>query len=240
MNSFWRSDIRIRQMQPEMMDQINLDECAHRSALRGLVRVNLISLTHRSLWKPIIRLMRSRAPKPIRVLDVACGGGDVTVRLALAARRCRLPISIDGCDMSPTALTVAREHAKSAGVPCQFFSLEVTKEKLPDDYDVVVTSLFMHHLPTESAVNLLRSMCQAPRKLVLVNDLVRSRFGYLLARFGGYLLSRSPIVHSDGPISVAGAFTPQEFQEMSLRAGMQGATVKRIWPARMLLEWSRS
>jgi 2-polyprenyl-3-methyl-5-hydroxy-6-metoxy-1,4-benzoquinol methylase len=235
----WNADIRSRTMRPEMMDRPDLEENAHRAALRGLVRVNIFSLTSRSLWGPIRRLAASQSPRSIRVLDVACGGGDIAIRLARTARRWRLPVEIDGCDISETALAVARERAKSAGLSCQFFQFDVLKDPWPEDYDVVTMSLFLHHLPTDCVADVLRSAALASRKMVLINDLVRNRFGYLLARFGGYVLSRSPIVHLDGPVSVAGAFTLEEVRELALNAGLHGASVRRIWPARLLFEWSR-
>src|SRR5438093_515405 len=81
------------------------------------------------------------------------------------------------------------------------------REPLPSEYDAVVSSLFLHHLTEEQAIELLRRMGTAGQ-MVLVNDLVRSRTGYLLAWMGTRLLSRSEVVHFDGPRSVEGAFTP--------------------------------
>ena len=235
----WNADIQHRTMRPELMDEPGLEEQAHRAALRGLVRVNMLSLTARSLWKPIRRLAVRHSPKPIRVLDVACGGGDVAIRLARTAKRYKLPVVIDGCDISKTALNVARERSESAQLACRFFQFDVLNDPWPDDYDVIMMSLFLHHLPTDSVVNVLKSTARSSRQLVLINDLVRNRMGYLLARYAGYFLSRSPIVHQDGPVSVAGAFTRKEVCELAGQAGMHGATVKGIWPARLLLEWSR-
>jgi hypothetical protein len=53
------------------------------------------------------------------------------------------------------------------------------------------------------------------------------------------LLSRSPIVHFDGPVSVQGAFGLQEVQTLAARAGLLGATLRRSWPERYLLSWRR-
>jgi hypothetical protein len=82
-------------------------------------------------------------------------------------------------------------------------------------------------------------MSQAAR-LVLINDLVRSRTGYLLAHLGTRFLSASDVVHIDGPRSVEGAFTVDELLALARRAGLDGAGVIRQWPCRMLLEWERS
>src|SRR5262249_55388965 len=110
----------------------------------------------------------------------------------------------------------------------------------PTDFDIIVNSLFLHHLTTESAVEVLHKMADSSRSLLLLNDLVRCRRGYLLAQYGGRLLSRSPIVHSDGPMSVEAAFTVNELKEMARKAGLAGATVSRCWPARMLLQWNKT
>ena len=82
-------------------------------------------------------------------------------------------------------------------------------------------------------------MGQAAKQLLLVNDLVRSRLGYLLAFAGTRLLSRSQMVHVDGPLSVRGAFKPAEALALALKAGLAGATVSWRWPFRYLLTWSR-
>ncbi len=79
----------------------------------------------------------------------------------------------------------------------------------------------------------------AAARLVLINDLARTGAGYLLAWAGCRVLSRSPVVHHDGPASVASAFTPDEALELAREAGLAGATVARRWPERFLLAWSR-
>ena len=48
---------------------------------------------------------------------------------------------------------------------------------------------------------------QATRHAVLVDDLVRSRLGFALVLAGSYLLTRSPVVHTDGPLSVRAALS---------------------------------
>lgn len=232
-------DVHERQLRPEWMDQPGLDVNLHRTALRALDRVNAISLIHRHFWPAIRRLARKYPAREIRVLDVACGGGDVAVRLARAAQREKLRVTVEGCDLSPTAVSFAQERARKAGVDCRFFEFDVLSHEWSTDYDVIGTSLFLHHLTNDDAVKVLAKMAMATRHSVIVNDLVRSHYGYLLARFVARLLTRSPIVHADGPDSVAGAFTVGELRDMASRAGMTGATVSRSWPARMLLNWNK-
>ncbi|HEY0980558.1 methyltransferase domain-containing protein [Schlesneria sp.] len=232
-------DLSERRLQPEWMDQPGLDADFHRTALLALGRINAMTSVHRSFW-PVIRRMAAEDPtRELRVLDVACGGGDLAVRLALCARRENLRVTVDGCDISPTAIGLAQERARTAGVNCHFFQFDVQRGVWPTDYDVIGTSLFLHHLTNDDAVRLLRTLATATKRGVIVHDLVRGYYGYLMARYAVWLVTFSPIVHSDGPDSVEGAFTANELQDMAERAGLHGATISRSWPARMQLEWKK-
>ena len=90
------------------------------------------------------------------------------------------------------------------GLSVRFFNLDVLNEPIPAGYDVVTCSLFLHHLDEADACSFLRKAADAAGRLLLVNDLVRGPVGYLLAWSGCRLLSRSPVVWHDGPVSVAG------------------------------------
>jgi len=234
------SRLRQRHLQPEWMDRPDLDEGRHRAALRGLERINRWSGSARILWPALAALARRLAPRPARVLDVATGAGDVLRGLWRRGRRAGLALALEGCDVSPTALGHARRQAEEEQADLRFFPHDVLRDALPAGYDAIISSLFLHHLTEEQAVQLLRGMADAAGSLVLVNDLRRGRAGYLLAYLGTRLLSRSEVVHFDGPRSVEGAFTLAEARALAATAGLGGATVSWRWPCRFLLTWQRS
>jgi len=74
----------------------------------------------------------------------------------------------------------------------------------------------------------------------VVDDLIRSRLGYALAWSGTRLLSRSWVVHTDGPLSVRAAFTPAELRRLAAEAGLTTAELVPFWPERQRLIWSPS
>jgi SAM-dependent methyltransferase len=229
-----------RNRQPEWMDQIGIDAAAHDQALNGLRRINAVSGAVGSLFTPLQALaMERNHSQPLRILDLACGGGDNSLALAERCRKAALAVQVDGCDLSPQAVAIASGHAADRGLNVRFFQADALKDPLPLDYDVMVCSLFLHHLDDAAAVDLLRRMGQSSRHLVLVNDLIRSPLGYGLAWVGCRLLSRSPIVHFDGPVSVQGSFRMDEVLDLAARAGLGGARVQRSWPERYLLSWRR-
>lgn len=230
--------VKFRQLQPEMMDQPDLDANRHRQALRGLARINFWSRSADILWRPLYRL-QSKLGRPIRILDLGCGGGDVLERLAKKAQRDNLPMEFTGCDVSPQAVEYALQRACSGNVKLSFFVCDVLHEPLPTGFDAIVSSLFLHHLTNEQALALLRRMADQSEGLILVNDLLRSPLGLLLAHIGTRLLSLSPVVHFDGPRSVEGAFTREEVSDLTNQAGLTGATIVAHWPQRFLLSWSK-
>jgi SAM-dependent methyltransferase len=228
-----------RQRRPELMDQPGLDARQHRQALRGLERINWWSATTRVLWRPLRALARQAGPQSLRVLDLATGAGDIPLRLWEKAQRAGHPCTVNGCDRSPEAVAYARERAAARQAEVGFFPHDVLNGALPDAYDVLTCSLFLHHLDEDQAVDLLQRMGRAAGRLLLVSDLVRSPGGWALAYAGGRLLTTSAVVHTDGPRSVEGAFRVDEVAALAARAGLTGFTLRRHWPCRFLLSWSR-
>ncbi|MFO0959895.1 MAG: methyltransferase domain-containing protein [Isosphaeraceae bacterium] len=232
------SDLRGRNRQPEVMDQQGLEDAEHHQALNALRRINRLSRTDRSLW-PLIRgyCQRHRDggnSTPVRLLDIATGGGDLPVLLWKKAKRAGLNLEVAGCDRSETALEYARAHARRENAEVAFFERDVIEQGVPTEYHIRVSSLFLHHLSEDEALQFLRALGNGGG-LVLVDDLRRSVVGWLLAYSGVRLLSRSRVAHVDGPLSVEGAFTCEEARSLASRAGWDSFEVQARWPCRFLL-----
>ena len=232
-------DLSRRRLLPERMDEPGLDPRQHAQALRGLARLNFFSSSAGILWPAIRRLAAERQAATLRVLDIASGAGDVAIALARRARRTGVRLEILGVDISPTAVSVARENAKRAGVDAMFRVVDVLSDPLPGGHDILMTSLFLHHLEDEQAASLLRQMRSAEADLVLVSDLRRSRAGLWLAHSIPRMLTRSPIVHVDAPRSVERAFSLAEIRALCELAGVSGYRLQHRWPCRFLLSWRR-
>jgi SAM-dependent methyltransferase len=228
------SGLRTRERIPELMDDPAIDPGEHRRALAGLARLNRVSDSSGVLWPSVAKLARE-LKRPVRVLDVATGSGDVPRRLLRRADRAGLALEVSGCDLSPTAIAEAAREPSAV----RFFVHDVLHARLPAGFDVVTCSLFLHHLSEDEAVALLTNMESTAARLILVNDLSRSRFGYCAVWLACRLLTRSPVVRFDGPASVRSAFTPAEALALAERAGLSGATVRGRFPCRFLLSWSR-
>lgn len=226
----------------ELMDDPALPAADHEAALDALATINAVSLTARQLARAACRIVGDAAPagRPLVLVDVACGGGDLSLAVAgLVARRLGgQGVQLLGIDMSDRAIERARRlaAARPGGVRADFAVRDLLAEGCPP-CDVALSSLFLHHLDDAPAAEVLRSMAAAARLGGVVSDLVRSRTGLVLAVLGTTLLARSRVARVDGPLSVRAARTPEEYRDLAARAGLPQAEVRRVWPERIMLEW---
>jgi 2-polyprenyl-3-methyl-5-hydroxy-6-metoxy-1,4-benzoquinol methylase len=226
-------------LEPEIIDEPGLTPERLWPALRGLRRINFWSGSAGIVWRPIRELVRTEKLSRVRVLDVATGAGDVPLRLHAKGQRAGPRLELTGVDRNPVAIDYAQRESAARGADISFRTLDALADPLPDGFDVVMCSLFLHHLDDGQAGELLRRMAGAARHLVLVNDLRRSRPGWWVAWCGTRVLTRSDMVHADGPRSVAAAFTIAEVQALAQRSGLTGAEVRPRFPWRFLLKWRR-
>jgi 2-polyprenyl-3-methyl-5-hydroxy-6-metoxy-1,4-benzoquinol methylase len=176
------------------------------------------------------------------MLDVACGGGDVPIGVAGALQRAKIRVQLTLSDRSDVALEQAQRLAKDRGISAAALPADAVEALPRGEFDVVTNSLFLHHLERGEVVRVLGNMRKAVRSggLVVISDLRRSRAGWLLAWVGCRVLSRSKVVHFDGPVSVRAAWTLEELGAMAREAGMGSARIERAWPWRMLVTWQQS
>lgn len=220
---------------PELMDDPDLPEDQHRQALAGLARLNRFSGVSGKLYRHIRRLAMARPDRRLSLLDVASGSGDLPLEWASRAKRDKIDLRIVTTDVSQCAVDVQLAAAKERGVTIEAIQQDCLNQPLPDGFDVVTCSLFMHHLDRRQACGLLRSMQTASDGSVIVCDLERSRANLALVAVASRGLSRSPVVHYDAVVSVRSAFTIPEFKTMASEVLDRPVQIRRLFPCRFLM-----
>lgn len=222
----------IRRRIPEEMDQPDVDALEHVHALRSLNRINRLLGVHLRLCRRIERLFPHAS-----VLDLGCGGGGFLGQLSSTRRRQRTSLLI-GLDRSAFALQRAmRWHSKGV----RWIAADAQRIPLADDsVDVVTSSLFLHHFERSEAVTLLRDAARVARRGIVVGDLARSWSAWAVTAVMTRVLSQSRLVHVDGPRSVRAAFVAEELADLANEAGLEGASVMRQFPFRLVLTWKKS
>ena len=160
-----------------------------------------------------------------RVLEVASGDGYVMQSVAN-------DLADKGIQLDVTLLDRAYSHLPlNGGMP------KVTADALhlpfqDDSFDLVTSSLFLHHLPADQAVEFARESLRVCNSAVLVHDLVRHPLHLALA-YAGLPLYRSRITRNDAPASVWQAYTAAEVAGFFRTAGASEVQVEEQYLYRM-------
>lgn len=81
-----------------------------------------------------------------RVLDAGCGTGMMALRIAARYPGC----AVQGIDLSPNMVAVARQDAERRGLAVDFRAGSIISMPYPrDSFDVVITNIMYHHLDLE-------------------------------------------------------------------------------------------
>lgn len=209
------------------------------TAYRLLDTVNLRLGGYRLTEDSLVPLLADHG-RPVEIVDVAGGSGEFARRIVKWTRGAGLDARATVVDLSPVALAAARDPVDT-GPPVAAVRGDALALPFPDrSVDVVHCSCFFHHLSTAGARDALAEMCRVSRRVVLVNDLVRSRVAaasiWLLTR----ALVENRLVRADGPLSVLKSFVPDELLAIGHAVGLSGHpdfrwSLERGFPYRMAL-----
>jgi ubiquinone/menaquinone biosynthesis C-methylase UbiE len=205
----------------ELLDGPLDDPSTLTANLRDLRRVNRW-LGGVSLTAPAIDALAAHRDE-LTILDVGTGGADIPLALIERAARRSRRVSIVAIDSRPEVLAAAVRASPAVGAT-DGLELHVGDGRslpYPDrSFDVVHASMVLHHLPEDGSVALLREMARVARLGVVVNDLERSRLGWIGAWLMGHFLTANRYTRHDAPLSVRRSYRADEMTLMLREAGL--------------------
>ncbi|NPD67512.1 methyltransferase domain-containing protein [Lichenicola cladoniae] len=224
-----------RVMLPELMDDASCGPDEFRRCLVDLAKVNRLTLATRPtlhfLKHAVRRLPAGRA---LRILDVGGGYGDALRDIDRWAARRGIALDMTSVDLSPWARN-AGEAAPPTRQAIRWVTADIFDYRPEQPPDVVLSSLFTHHLDDASVVRFLGWMEQQATLGWFVNDLQRHWLPY----YGFKLWSRAAgwhrFVQHDGPVSFGRAFIVPEWRMLLGQAGLppDAATIRWWLPFRV-------
>ena len=118
-------DLKGRSTEPELMDVEASDPASLEACLRDLARINRWTNAYRITVRWLERLLdRHRLTRPLVVVDVGCGYGDMLRRIAAFAEHRDVAVDLIGVDVNPHAAAAAA-RSKAAGA-CRSAMLPAT------------------------------------------------------------------------------------------------------------------
>jgi ubiquinone/menaquinone biosynthesis C-methylase UbiE len=187
-----------------------------------------------STTRDLIHAVARRTGKTnLSVLEVAAGTGFVP---AQASRE----LCGEGIRLDITLLDRVSSHLPQNG-SAKKIAADALRVPFSDSaFDIVSSSLFLHHLSPEDVAQFARESLRVSRVAVLVNDLVRHPLHLALA-YAGVPIYRSRITRNDAPASVKQAYTIDEMIEFFRRTGAAKVEVQRHFLFRMgVIVWKEA
>ena len=175
----------------------------------------------------IQRLVFTSSPMPPDplVVDLGCGPGNITLRMAHLFPKARI-IGIDGAE---SMLALARERAEKQQLDMSFLCQtlqEVLRGPLLGQADLIVSNSLLHHLHQPDLLWTVTQVLAAPGCRALHRDLRRpasdAEIEQLLRK---HLPSAPKVLQHDFSASLAAAFEPQEVTAELHRLGLNQLTV---------------
>lgn len=169
--------------------------------------------------------------RPLTLLDVGCGMGDIARRAVAWGRRRGIEIIPIGIERHRRAAVLARGEGLTPLLAC-VSALPIRARSV----DLVLASQLVHHLTPAACIAFCQAADRVARRGVIVADLRRSRW----AKAGFFLASRAlrfdPATSADGLTSVARGFSAGELRALLARAGVRG-DVRRSPGFRLVATW---
>lgn len=220
-----------RPTKPERMDDDDVPQDEIDTTFRFIRSVNRWLGGTSACLTAMIR-DRARWPKdrPLRWLDVGTGAADIPLAVDRWATRHGVAVECVALDRHPACLRVARAavegHPRITVVEGDALALT---EAFPvvqgvEPFDYVHAGMFLHHLPDQQVITVLRSMGRLARRQVIWNDLLRSRWSAAAIRVA--TVGQPPIIRDDASLSVAKGFTPNDAREAARWAGLERVEVR--------------
>ncbi|PIQ27705.1 SAM-dependent methyltransferase [bacterium (Candidatus Blackallbacteria) CG17_big_fil_post_rev_8_21_14_2_50_48_46] len=219
-------DLRQRSQAQELLDAPELPQAELWRNLEELEIINRWLGGHRVTLQGLQRLIRDRQ-KTWKIVDIGCGGGDTLKAIAHWGQARGIKLQLTGVDLKPECLAFAQKACQ--GLEIKWICSDY--RAIDSAYDIVLTSLFCHHLETAQLRQFLRWSQQSARHGLLINDLHRHPLAWGGIRLLTQLFSRSYLVKHDAPLSVWRGFERRELETLLAETGWK-ADLEWCWAFR--------
>ena len=212
----------------------------YRAAALSLARLNRWTRGYKPTLDFLTRVLQHTGVthKPLHIIDAACGHGDTLRHISRWATKRSIPLRLTGIDINPYAARLARErdrHEHIAPATITWITADIFATTLARPADILLSSLFAHHLSDEAIPKLLHWNQTTARTAWLISDLRRSQRAANTFAWLTKLLPLHHMVTHDAQISFRRALSLQEWQAHCLQTNIT-AQIKDTGTGRLTIE----
>lgn len=219
--------MRTRSDKKEQLDNLSLHGEPLHKALKSLGWINKWFGNHRSTVKSILNVYY-KEQKPLKIIDLGCGGGDLIFAIAKALRKKDIRFSIIGIDGNKSSLQYAGE--KCAGFGEITFQQEdiLSPVFTPAACDILITSHFIYHFRETELVRFINNKLTNVSTAFICSELERSRFALFLFKVTSFLLPISKLAKQDGQLAIKRSLTKKEWLSLLLQTNIENFRLRRV------------
>lgn len=235
-------DFTKRAKQVELMDDLESDVEKLERTLSQFSSINRSLTRSRFLLKKhALRPLKKVSDRKVKVLDVGSGGGDVALAIHKLLSKAGIPHEIDCLDRDPRCIAFAKRKLGENPV-FNFLEMDLLDKRLKGlNYDLVYAGHFLHHIDEKEMKAVVGRLAHLCRRVLLINDLERSRFSYYAFDLLARLFYRRSFARWDGKISVLKGFSKKELDHMAEWVRQQGMDTLSytLFPGRQVIAAQR-
>lgn len=170
--------------------------------------------------------------KPISVVDIGCGNGDMCRAIANFGIQKGLTINLLGIDANAYAINHA--EAISAAYPAISYAvLNVFDEDFAAlEYDIALCTLTLHHFTDEEIITLMSLLVKKAKIGIVINDLQRSAVAYRLFQLICFVFRLNNLSKEDGLISILRGFKKRDLDFFSNQLNVKAYRINWRWAFR--------
>ena len=216
----------------ELLDAPDSDPRLTEEGYRFMALVNRIGGGIRTVRKFLAaELAHWPKDRPVRVLDIGVGGGDIPLAIVRWARAQGYQLEFTCVDHNANALEVTQRAIDNSGLDSiQLVEADIFAYDPIYDFDYATGSMVFHHFTEDEIHRLIGHLSDFVRKALLINDLHRNLPNYLVCSILALPLDRE--IRHDALLSIRRGFKPAELRA-TLREHDPAAVVTRSWFSRV-------
>ncbi len=180
------------------------------------------------------------ANRPISILELRCGRGDLSAAIVRWARKKKIEVRILAVDECPSVVNLAKEYHES------YREITFDSRLLSDpcfleaqQFDYVVTASALHSFESTEAVRLLKIANLLAKRGLICCDWLRDIRAWGWMQIFSRFWAEAVVLH-DAPLAVRKGFTSAEIKKMAQQAGVEYAGLKLHFGYRFSLSGERA